>query len=62
MGARQVRVRHHGDTASIEVEPHDFSLMRAREVEIAERLNSLGFPKVVLDPEGYRPASAKDTA
>ena len=54
LGARQVRVRHHGQTASIEVEPRDFPLMREREVEIAQELNSLGFPHVVLDPEGYR--------
>jgi uncharacterized protein len=60
MGVRQVRVRHHGDTASIEVEPRDFSLVRARESEIAAQLKSLGFPHVVLDPEGYRPASGSE--
>jgi len=54
LGARQVRVRHHGETASIEVEPRDLSLMRAREAEIAQQLESLGFPNVVLDPDGYR--------
>ena len=57
LGVRQVRVRHHGQTARIEVEPRDFSLMREREEEIAQQLNSLGFPNVVLDPEGYRTAS-----
>ena len=62
LGARQVRVRHHGETASIEVEPRDFSLMRERETEIAKQLKSLGFPKVVLDPEGYRTASGTDAA
>ena len=60
LGVRQVRVRHHGDTASIEVEPRDFSLMRARETEIAQQLKSLGFPKVVLDPAGYRAAGFSD--
>jgi pyridinium-3,5-biscarboxylic acid mononucleotide sulfurtransferase len=60
LGARQVRVRHHGETASIEVEPRDFSLMRARETEIAQQLKSLGFPKVVLDPNGYRSAGSGD--
>jgi pyridinium-3,5-biscarboxylic acid mononucleotide sulfurtransferase len=54
LGVRQVRVRHHGETASIEVEPGDFSLMRAREDQIAQHLSSLGFPNVVLAPEGYR--------
>lgn len=60
LGVRQVRVRHHGETASIEVEPRDFSLVLARESEIAERLNSLGFPKVVFDPNGYRTLSGSE--
>ena len=60
LGARQVRVRHHGETASIEVEPRDFSLMREHEDEIARQLNSLGFPNVVLDPDGYRTGSDSD--
>jgi len=60
LGVRQVRVRHHGDVASIEVEPRDFSLVREREDEIATRLRLLGFPRVVLDPEGYRPASGSE--
>jgi uncharacterized protein len=62
LGARQVRVRHHGETASIEVEPRDFSLMRERQTEIAQQLKQLGFPNVVLDPEGYRTASGTDAA
>jgi len=60
LGARQVRVRHHGETASIEVEPRDFSLMREREAEIAQQLKSFGFPNVVLDPNGYRATSSSD--
>lgn len=56
LGVGQVRVRHHGVTARIEVEPRDLSLMRAREIEIAQHLSSLGFPNVVLDPNGYRTA------
>jgi len=54
LGVRQVRVRHHGDTARIEVEPHDFPLVRLREREIAAHFKSLGFANVLLDPEGYR--------
>jgi uncharacterized protein len=56
LGVRQVRVRHRGEFASIEVEPRDFSLMREREGEIALQLKSLGFPNVVLDPNGYQAA------
>ena len=54
LGVGQVRVRHYGDTARIEVEPPDFRLVRTREREIAAHLQSLGFAEVVLDPEGYR--------
>lgn len=62
LGIRQVRVRHHGKTARIEVEPRDFALVRASESEIAERLKSLGFPNVVLDPNGYRTGNGAEAA
>jgi uncharacterized protein len=54
LGVRQVRVRHHGQTASIEVEPRDLNLVRLKESEINAHLSSLGFTEVVLDPAGYR--------
>ena len=59
LGVRQVRVRHHGDTARIEVEPRDFELMRERQAEIAMQLTALGFTNVLLDPEGYKTASVR---
>jgi len=58
LGVGQVRVRHHGDTARIEVEPPDFLLVRTRKGEIVAHLQSLGFADVVLDPEGYRHKTA----
>lgn len=57
LGVRQVRVRHHGDTARIEVEPRDFELMRHHEAEIETQLKKIGFPNIVLDPDGYKPAA-----
>jgi len=54
LGVGQVRVRHHGDTARIEVEPKDFDLVYIREPEITAHLNQLGFAKVEIDPDGYR--------
>jgi len=60
LGVRQVRVRHHGDTARIEVEPRDFDLMRQREAEIAEQFTALGFREIVLDPDGYKTASVSE--
>src|SRR5258707_9882239 len=54
LGVGQVRVRHHGQIARIEVEPRDFSLIKSNEDEIAAHLGTLGFFEVVLDPAGYR--------
>lgn len=57
LGVRQVRVRHHGDTARIEVEPRDFPLIVERRSEIVAYLNALGFQFVTLDLAGYRTGS-----
>ncbi|MDX6385370.1 MAG: pyridinium-3,5-biscarboxylic acid mononucleotide sulfurtransferase [Blastocatellia bacterium] len=54
LGVGQVRVRHHGQIARIEVEPHDFGLIRLKQSEINAHLRNLGFAEVVLDPAGYR--------
>jgi len=54
LGVHQVRVRHLGSVAKIEVEPRDFQLVQSRESEISAHLRKLGFANVVLDPEGYR--------
>ncbi len=60
LGVGQVRVRHHGETARIEVEPHDFILLYERESEIAARLTQLGFARVEIDPHGYQTISGSD--
>jgi uncharacterized protein len=57
LGVGQVRVRHHGRVARIEVEPNDFGLIRSKQTEINAHLNTLGFAEVVLDPAGYRTAN-----
>lgn len=54
LGVGQVRVRHHGQIARIEVEPHDFGLIRLKHSEINAHLKTLGFAEVVMDPAGYR--------
>lgn len=54
LGVGQVRVRHHGATARIEVEPHDFPLVKSNQPEINAHLFALGFSEVELDPAGYR--------
>jgi uncharacterized protein len=58
LGVGQVRVRHHGRVARIEVEPKDFSLIKMKHTEISAHLSALGFAEVVLDPAGYRSANS----
>ena len=60
LGVRQVRVRHHGDVARIEVEPRDFELVKSHQSEITSRLNALGFREVAVDPDGYQTASVSE--
>ncbi len=49
-----LRVRHHGDHARIEVEPRWVPWLAARLPAIEQRLSTLGFAAVELDPRGYR--------
>jgi uncharacterized protein len=58
LGVGQVRVRHHGEIARIEVEPRDFSLLRSNQTEINAHLRTLGFAEIVIDPAGYRTGDA----
>ncbi|HXF96251.1 MAG TPA: ATP-dependent sacrificial sulfur transferase LarE, partial [Gemmatimonadales bacterium] len=55
LGVRgDLRVRHHGDRARIEVEPAWIPWIEARRDRIAARLVELGFARVEVDPRGYR--------
>ena len=62
LGFRQVRLRHHGPLARIEVDPAE--LPRALEPEMARRIaaeiRALGFRWVSLDLEGYRTGSLNE--
>ena len=62
LGFRQVRLRHHGPLARVEVDPAE--LARALEPRMAERivaaLKPLGFRWVSLDLEGYRTGSLNE--
>jgi uncharacterized protein len=59
LGVREVRVRHHGDTARIEVPEGDMHLLfdPSSGRRIAEALRSLGHRFISLDLEGYRMGS-----
>lgn len=62
LGFKQVRVRHHGETARIEVEPDELSRLcepdvRAKVVAAAEQA---GFAYVSADLRGYRTGSMNE--
>ena len=62
LGFRQVRVRHHGDVARIEIAQDE--MQRAIDPEIMRQmsvvLKELGFKYVTLDLEGYRTGSLNE--
>lgn len=59
---RQVRVRHHGAVARLEVEVHD--ILRLAQPDIRERITSelrrIGFTYVTLDLDGFRSGSMNE--
>lgn len=60
---KQVRVRHHGDIARIEIDLKDFPKLLVDNAvqKIATKLKSLGFIFVTLDLQGYRTGSMHET-
>ncbi len=61
LGINQVRVRHHGDIARIEVEAEGLPLLLESRSEVVNRLRELGFAYVTVDLEGYRTGSMNET-
>lgn len=57
LGIGQVRVRHHGDIARIEVNGSEIGLLIERRADIIRALNELGWKFIALDLEGYRTGS-----
>ena len=54
LGYREFRVRHHGDSARVEVSPLELGRAARDAVAIASALRHAGFDRVLLDVEGYR--------
>jgi len=52
--AGDLRVRHHGSHASVEVAPAEMPLLRSRWEAVERFFAGLGFERVELDPAGYR--------
>jgi uncharacterized protein len=62
LGLTQVRVRHHGDIARLEISPAEFPLLMkpgARQKLIAG-LKKAGYTYITLDLEGYRTGSLNE--
>ena len=57
LGFRVLRVRHHGDTARIEIRPQDFELAIQHRENIGSKLHELGFLYVSLDLDGFKSGS-----
>jgi len=60
LGFRQLRVRHHGDVARIEVEPDELAAVIDKRERIVRRLNNLGYKYVTLDLAGFRSGSMNE--
>jgi uncharacterized protein len=60
LGFRQLRVRHHGDVARIEVEPADLASALEHRDRIVRRLKNLGYKYVTLDLAGFRSGSMNE--
>ena len=59
LGFRQVRVRHHGDIARIEVEPGEIARAASPEIrrQVTEKFKELEYLYITLDLGGYRMGS-----
>ncbi len=60
LGLRQLRVRHHGDVARIEVELADVAIVAEHRERIVTRLRNLGYAHVTLDLAGFRSGSMNE--
>jgi len=61
-GFSQLRVRHHGQMARIEIDPRDFSVIMEKQTreEIVANLKKIGYLYVTLDLTGYRTGSMNE--
>ena len=57
VGFTQVRVRHHGDVARIEVEPNEIPHLVAQRERVVSLLRGAGYKFVAVDLEGYATGS-----
>jgi len=63
LGVKQLRVRHYGETARIEVMPDDMKILIRRPIrkKILNKLRQIGYTYIALDLKGYRTGSMDET-
>lgn len=61
LGFSQVRVRHHGDVARIEVEPDEIPRLMEQRESVASAVRQAGYKFVSADLEGYTTGSLNRT-
>lgn len=61
LGFRQVRVRHHGEVARVEVEAAEMERLLARRKEVVAGVRGAGYAFVAMDLEGYATGSLNRT-
>ena len=61
LGFTQVRVRHHGDVARIEVDPPEVARLIAQRQQVVEAVRHAGYKFVAADLEGYSTGSLNRT-
>src|SRR5438128_8991497 len=61
LGFRQVRVRHHGDVARIEVEASEIPRLMAERTRVTNAVRDAGYKFVSADLEGYSTGSLNRT-
>jgi uncharacterized protein len=57
LGFGQLRVRHHGELARLEIDPGELEEAVARRTEVVEAVRAAGYRYVALDLEGFRSGS-----
>jgi len=62
IGLTQVRVRHHGEIARLEVRPEEFGklMIESARRKVIAGLKKLGYAYIALDLEGYRTGSLNE--
>ena len=62
LGMRQLRLRHHGEIARIEVDIQNMPVILNEDVrsKLVEKIRSLGYQYVTLDLNGYRTGSLNE--